>query len=120
MTTDLCEYATEEFRLSGCPEGSDVPLRDHLRYVAKQIGNDSLYEEPQMPVGGEIYWNWFMQLHAARGSSGFGPSPLSYEDINAWATRMRIYPTPLEVELLKMLDITYLQVILNKKGGGKP
>lgn len=42
-----------------------------------------------------------------RGGNGFGPLPISWSEIEAWARLNRIRPTPGELECLGMLEAAY-------------
>lgn len=54
---------------------------------------------------------WFAELSAARASSGFAPSPISYGEIESWSRLTGRCPTPFEVRLLRALD----NALLNAK-----
>ncbi|MCA1973885.1 MAG: hypothetical protein LDL44_13685, partial [Caenispirillum sp.] len=66
-------------------------------------------EEPGLPPEAEYLWRWFLDLHGARASSGFGPQPLSYGEIAAYAALHGLAPTPWEVGVLRDLDREYLK-----------
>lgn len=51
------------------------------------------------------------------GSSGFGISNLSYEEIAAWARLTRRSPTAPEVLLLKRLDETFRRITVKPPSG---
>ena len=52
-----------------------------------------------MPV-----WMAFLELDAARGANGFGPNPLSYTEIDAWARLTGARLSAWEVSLLRDID----------------
>lgn len=62
-----------------------------------------------MPLELEYIWNWFLELSSGRTSSGFGPNPLTFPDIAAWARLTRAYPTAAEVKTLLVLDRMWLR-----------
>lgn len=62
----------------------------------------------RLPEEGFYLWQWFLELHAGRGSGGFGPSAISYQDIKAWAELTGHAPTPWDIETIKQLDYAYL------------
>lgn len=64
-------------------------------------------QEP-IPAGGEYLWAAFTRLHGRRGSNGFGPSPLSWPDLDAFNRMSRINLAPWEVEIIEALDRVYL------------
>lgn len=67
-------------------------------------------------------WSWFHQLHNTRGG-GFGPAPITFQEVFAWASLLQIEPTPWEIEQLMMLDRIWFKVQAerdkNKTGKGK-
>jgi len=56
----------------------------------------------------ELVWGYFIQLHNARTSNGFGSNPISYSEIQAWNNLTDSGVTPLDVKIIKRLDIVYL------------
>lgn len=56
----------------------------------------------------ELVWDYFLQLSNARSSNGYSANPISYPDIAAWNELNEIDVTPLEVKIIKRLDIIYL------------
>lgn len=56
----------------------------------------------------QYLWLWFIDLGKARQSSGFGPNPISYLEMQAWASLKRIRLEEFEIDALKALDIVYL------------
>lgn len=61
---------------------------------------------------------WFFELNSARGSTGFGLSPISYTELQAWA---RITSTPIEPEeirLIKALDAEWLRLSAKENKNG--
>lgn len=79
------------------PEAQDLPLPEALAHVM----------------------DWFQELSSARGSTGFGMAPLSYQEIEAWARLRDVRPTPFEVQALKDVDMIYLASIVEKRDEGK-
>ncbi|MBY0431698.1 MAG: hypothetical protein K2Q10_10910 [Rhodospirillales bacterium] len=66
---------------------------------------------PDLPPQVEHLWSWYAELESGRGGSGFGPQPLSYADIDAWARLMSVRPSPWEVLALRRIDILWLDII---------
>lgn len=58
----------------------------------------------ELPVLFFDVWAWFIELHNARGSNGFGMNPISYSEIKAWSELTDNHPTSEDVRLIKMLD----------------
>ena len=72
-------------------------------------------EEPPFPDSLRYLWEWFVQLSDGRGSSGFGPNPLSWPDFDAWSRLMRVTPDVWEVTALRKLDTAYLTSLVKKE-----
>lgn len=92
---------------------------DHLEAHARSTGEVPPELEQLAagaPVGTESLWSCFLALNAGRGSNGFGPSPLSLANIQAYATLYGVAFTPWELDVLLDLDIVVLKT-LSKKGG---
>lgn len=64
-------------------------------------------EPPPFPLALEYVWRWFLQLHNAR-VSGFGPSAISWLELDAWSRFTGNRPTPWEVQVLMAVDAEYL------------
>lgn len=47
---------------------------------------------------------WYGELAAARGSNGFGVSPISFSEIAAWSGLVGVRPTPFEIGVLRHVD----------------
>jgi len=54
-------------------------------------------------------WGCYSDLDLSRTSSGFGPNPLSYAEIEAYGRLIGIDWRPWQVRALKMLDAAFLQ-----------
>lgn len=66
---------------------------------------------PEPPLALLDVWNWYWDLRSS-GSVGFsGPNPLSYSEIQTWATLMQIDVTPSIVRYFRLMDSTYLDLI---------
>jgi hypothetical protein len=104
----LIGYAEHTFRLDQ-RQADGRSLRDHLESLEKQTGTTPQgLIAPEIHPAGQHLWGWFQELHVARGSSGFGPSAISYSEIQAWAALNGMAVSPWEVSVLKRLDGVYL------------
>lgn len=85
-------------------------MREHLQSVYRQTGvlPAELENAVEVPATLEYLWNWFLELHRARGSNGYGPDSLSYTEILAWSTLTGRIIEPWEVQILKDIDTSYL------------
>ena len=61
-------------------------------------------EGPGLPEEIAYLWEWFRELDGARGSNGFGPMPVSYAELDAWARLTGRHTLPWEVRWLMLLD----------------
>lgn len=64
--------------------------------------------EPEPPAGLGHVWLWFLELHTARGGSGFGPAALGWGEIESWCRVTGTAPTPAELELIRLVDQQWL------------
>lgn len=56
----------------------------------------------------ELIWQYYVELSNARTSNGYSANPISYGEIEAWDKLTDSNVTPLEVKIIKRLDIVYL------------
>lgn len=95
-----------------------MTLRQHLTKVWDDTGirPPELYDEPECPSAVQHLIPWFWDLHSGRGSTGFGPAPISYAEIKAWMDLKGEQLMPIEVSALKILDREYLAFYSKKYG----
>lgn len=84
---------------------------DHLKAIQKMTGQPQkeLKADAEMPVLAAPVWGWFVKLASKRGSNGFGPSPISYTEMEAFFRLNDIEASPWEVELICKFDDIALQ-----------
>ena len=63
---------------------------------------------PLLPDDVTHVWMWFNDLSAARGSNGWGPNAISYQDIAAWIALTGTITRPPEIAAILMLDRLWL------------
>lgn len=83
-------------------------LADHLAVVARMTGrslNDNL---PKLPREMRYLWRAFTSLHRARGSNGWGPSPIAWSEIESFCRLTGVALDPWEVEAIRALDEAFL------------
>jgi hypothetical protein len=59
------------------------------------------------PAARALYSTW-REIASARGSNGFGPSPITWSEINAWQSLCGVCLSPWEVQLMRELDAVEL------------
>jgi hypothetical protein len=99
-------------------ETDGATLRKHLESVEAQTGKrPAQLDGPEFPTGVEYLWEWYWQLRRHNGGNGFGPGPISWSEIDAWARRTGADPAPWELEVISELDAAYLkqQAVERKK-----
>lgn len=64
----------------------------------------------ELPSSCEHVWKWFIDLHSARSSSGFGINPISYSDIYSYFNLIGMYPDEWELDLIKIMDRKVLSI----------
>ena len=65
-------------------------------------------ELPDVPEGFEHLWDWFWELASGRGSNGFGPLPLSWESMAAWAGIAGVPLAPWLARIFRRMDTAWL------------
>jgi hypothetical protein len=94
------------------PKGGTVTKRKSLEQVYETTGKmpDRLAEEPELSAAGLHIWNWFLELSSVRGSSGFGPLPISFLEMQSWSQLTGKDISPFEVRAIKTIDSVYLRL----------
>lgn len=99
------------------PGADGTTRRDHIEQAAEQLGkapeelwpvDDEADDAPEIPEDGLYLWNWFQELSAGRGNNGFGPTAITWADMEAWARLTAIEPTPFETLTLRSMDAAFL------------
>lgn len=83
-------------------------LGDHIAAIRRQRGQEAA-KPPALPLAFAHLWNAFIELHQARGSSGFGPNPISYAEIAAYRAVTGADLSPWEVKVIRALDTVYIE-----------
>lgn len=85
-------------------------LSDRLVAALKwQLANPGRTDGPEIPWAGRRLWSIFLDLNAARGSNGWGPNPISHQEIESWAWLRREPVRPHELDILRAMDAAYLE-----------
>lgn len=106
----MIEYGRREFTLdSSQSDGSS--LRQHAKVISAATGQvPEEYQSLPCPVIFYHVWGWFMELSRTRGSSGFGPNPISYNEIKSWSDLTGVLPNNMEIQGIMALDLAYMSV----------
>ncbi len=101
---ELFEFAKREFALNR-RHSDGTTEREHLASAERQTGRHlaALHHEPIAGDEANV-WAWFNELSEARGSNGFGPQSLGYQDIHAWAVLTERSVRPSDVRAILALD----------------
>lgn len=79
-----------------------------LESVERQTGKrQPELDGPELPLDVAHIWRWFVEIAAGRGSNGWGPNPISYLDIDAWARLTGTIMRPTEVRAIVLVDQTW-------------
>lgn len=83
---------------------------EHYKAIERMTGkpHPRLADAPRLPEGCEALWTWFNELHGSRGSNGFGPSRISFVDIDAWQRVTGLRLAPWELDAIRRADNAYL------------
>jgi hypothetical protein len=86
-------------------------LRQHATAIETATGNvPEEYQSLPFPTLIGHVWYWFIELSRTRGSSGFGPNPITYQELKAWSQLTGVAPTSTEVQAIMTLDLVYMSV----------
>ena len=107
LTADLCEAVKVTVELQTPLEDGKTKL-DHLIQVEEATGRSHV-PDVEIPLHGSHIWDWFWTLSNARGSSGFGASPLCFTEIRAWIEVTGVSVHPWEIDAIRAMDGAYMQ-----------
>lgn len=95
--------------------GSDTSQLAHLRQVEKSKGIQLVEDdELEPPAHLRHVWEWFIELHGRRSSAGYGPNPISYQDLQAWSLLTGSRPRTVEVAMIVAVDDVYMAQVLKQ------
>ena len=80
---------------------------------------EPLIEEPDVPAAGEYLWGLFWDMSLGRGNGGWGPEPLSWADMAAYAGLNGITFNPWESKALRRMDLAFLGAVADAGKGKK-
>jgi hypothetical protein len=66
-------------------------------------------QKPRLPEGSAPFWRVFQALSGARSYHQFGPNPISFTEIAAYAALMHMPLAPHHVEILRAMDAVWLE-----------
>jgi len=90
--------------------GGGASVSDHLKAAARK-GRIKLKEPPHLPPGTAYLWNDFVRMSRRRRNNGFGPEPLSYEDIRSYAYARAITFADWELDAIEALDDAFIDQV---------
>jgi hypothetical protein len=67
-----------------------------------------LLDAPKCPAACEDLWRIFMELHASRSSNGFGPSRITFSEIDAFQRVTGVRLKAWEVEAIRRVDRAFV------------
>ena len=89
---------------------TEVLTDDLLAVLRWHIGNPGRTDGPEIPYAGLRVWGLFLRLNEQRGA-GFGPCPITYADMLAFARISGEAIRPWEAEVIRALDREFLAVV---------
>lgn len=109
-------FAADQFALNAPVDGGNS-LREHLLVVYERTGRmpERLANVPALPVGCEQLWLDFSELHASRGSTGFGPARITFLDLYAWGQVNGATLSAWQLEAIRRADNAYLESLPKPK-----
>lgn len=113
---ELIAFARHQLELDR-PEKDGQSQRAHLEAAASQSeAARQALAGPGCPEALRYVWDWFLELNAGRTGSGFGPNPLAWSEVEAWARLSRLRLTGFERDALRALDAVFVRTFSEKKG----
>lgn len=95
-------------------------LADDLKAALRwQLAHPGRVDGPEIPWAGRRVWSIFLDLNATRGGNGFGPNPIGYTEIEAWARLNREPVRPWEIEIISALDRAFLEKTGARSGNSR-
>lgn len=93
------------------PRADGTTLQAHLEAAWTVTGKQppGLADVPELPIGALSVWSWFLELSAARRSSGFGISPIVWADVAAFFSLKGTRPRLWEIAALRALDNAFIR-----------
>lgn len=98
----------------------DVLTGDLKACLRWQLTHPGSEDGPEIPWSGARIWGLFLRLHEGRGGGGFGPSPISYEAMEAFSAITGEPLRAFEVEIIRALDREWLKLVTTKSEAGNP
>lgn len=85
-------------------------MREHLENWERQTGQSHpmLSGARSLPAGCEQLWRDFIALSGTRGSTGFGPSRISFSDIDAFQRVKSVTLPAWQIEAIRRADNAFL------------
>ena len=71
-------------------------------------------EPKELPYELHYLWSWFNDLSSSRGYAEFGPLPLTYQELRAWADMTMNIPTAWEIDVIRNIDRAYIEETMKK------
>lgn len=119
----MLEYAEAYFTLSK-PDKSGKTRLETLIEIRQQTGivAPELRDVLELPAETAYLWGWFLDLSRARGA-GMQLESISWADMDAYLTRMKLDPQRWEIHAVRGLDEAFLKSradnVSAKAGGAK-
>lgn len=86
--------------------------------VAYQSALETLEAEPEIPFYLEHILEWFWELNSRRTAGGFSHNPITWTDLGFWNMLKNKRATPIEIEIIEIIDRLYLKYINEKSEKG--
>jgi hypothetical protein len=90
-------------------------VEDNLKAVERQTKRrPKELDGPDFPSLLSHVWSAFLVLNSSRHYSEYGPQPIALRDIADYKDLYQVRLSPREVDIIKRLDRTYLEVSANE------
>lgn len=92
-------------------------LLDRVRDGKRRGEIEAELAVPPFPAALAYLWQAFNRMASRRGSTGWGPAALSWQDIDAFCRMTGFRFAPWEVEVIEALDTAALESFVIKREG---
>lgn len=113
----LLKFARSHFVLSRPDKNTGKTRLQQLEDIRIQTGvvAPELVSGPELPEAGIYLWRWFLDLCRARPQGASAVVPLLWSEVEAYFRLAGIRPRPWEIEIVKALDIAFVETMNDDK-----
>lgn len=94
------------------PQKKGGTLKEQLEQAQKQVKHQiPQLQGPEFPEPLRFLWDAFIEMSSVRPFTEVGVGPITYSEIKAFSELTEHRFSPKDIQILRLLDNTYLRVI---------